>query len=164
MPLRQESAAIEIASRSLAGLRRPAWPVRLPALAADVGVSVQISQPGVYGRIDIGRFPQPQVVVPQPVHRSLPAAAAWRSRAAAGVHVGAAGPPQELAQALRRATTPAACRCTSCSDDWYEPARAAARDGRDDGDDDAATTDDGDGNGKGDGKDDGKGRGRGTDD
>ena len=38
-----------------------------PALAADVGVSVQISQPGVYGRIDIGRFPQPQVIVQQPV-------------------------------------------------------------------------------------------------
>ena len=40
-----------------------------PARAADVevGVSVQISQPGVYGRIDIGRFPQPQVVVAQPV-------------------------------------------------------------------------------------------------
>jgi hypothetical protein len=40
-----------------------------PSLAAnvDVGVSVQISQPGVYGRIDIGRFPQPQVVVAQPV-------------------------------------------------------------------------------------------------
>jgi hypothetical protein len=37
------------------------------ARATDVGVSVQISQPGVYGRIDIGRFPQPQVVVPQPV-------------------------------------------------------------------------------------------------
>jgi hypothetical protein len=37
------------------------------AQAADVGVSVQISQPGVYGRIDIGRFPQPQVVVAQPV-------------------------------------------------------------------------------------------------
>jgi len=35
--------------------------------AADVGVSVQISQPGVYGRIDIGRFPQPQVIVAQPV-------------------------------------------------------------------------------------------------
>ena len=37
------------------------------AAASDVGVSVQISQPGVYGRIDIGRFPQPQVVVAQPV-------------------------------------------------------------------------------------------------
>lgn len=38
-----------------------------PALAADVGVSVEISQPGMYGRIDIGRFPSPQVIVPQPV-------------------------------------------------------------------------------------------------
>ncbi len=37
------------------------------AAATDVGVSVQISQPGVYGRVDIGRFPQPQVVVAQPV-------------------------------------------------------------------------------------------------
>jgi hypothetical protein len=39
----------------------------LSARAADVGVSVQVSQPGVYGRVDIGRFPQPQVVVAQPV-------------------------------------------------------------------------------------------------
>jgi hypothetical protein len=39
----------------------------IPAFAADVGVSVSISQPGVYGRVDIGRFPQPQVVVQQPV-------------------------------------------------------------------------------------------------
>ena len=37
------------------------------ARAADVGVSVSISQPGVYGRIDIGRFPQPVLVAPQPV-------------------------------------------------------------------------------------------------
>jgi len=38
-----------------------------PAQATDVGVSIQISQPGVYGRIDIGQFPRPQVVVAQPV-------------------------------------------------------------------------------------------------
>ena len=38
-----------------------------PAMAADVGVSVSVSQPGVYGRIDIGNFPQPAVVVAQPV-------------------------------------------------------------------------------------------------
>lgn len=44
----------------------------LPALAADVGVSVQISQPGVYGRIDIGRFPQPVVVRTQPVIIAAP--------------------------------------------------------------------------------------------
>jgi len=45
-----------------------AWlPFSLPAGAADVGVSVQISQPGVYGRIDIGDFPQPVLVQRQPV-------------------------------------------------------------------------------------------------
>jgi len=34
---------------------------------AEAAVSVEISQPGVYGRIDIGRFPQPQVVLATPV-------------------------------------------------------------------------------------------------
>lgn len=38
-----------------------------PALAADVGVSVSIGQPGFYGRIDIGNYPQPQLIYPQPV-------------------------------------------------------------------------------------------------
>lgn len=37
------------------------------AQAADVGVSIQVSQPGVYGRVDIGRYPQPRVIVSQPV-------------------------------------------------------------------------------------------------
>ena len=37
------------------------------ALAADVGVSVHIAQPGVYGRIEIGNLPVPQVVYQQPV-------------------------------------------------------------------------------------------------
>ena len=41
--------------------------VAFSASAADVGVSVSISQPGAYGRIDIGRFPTPDVVVAQPV-------------------------------------------------------------------------------------------------
>jgi hypothetical protein len=38
------------------------------ALAStSVGVSVSVVQPGVYGRIDIGAFPQPAVVHAQPV-------------------------------------------------------------------------------------------------
>ena len=37
------------------------------ALAADVGVSVQVGQPGFYGRIDIGNFPPPLLVYPEPV-------------------------------------------------------------------------------------------------
>lgn len=46
-----------------------------PAAAAnvDVGVSIGISQPGVYGRIDIGTYPQPQVIVAQPVIIQKPA-------------------------------------------------------------------------------------------
>ena len=38
-----------------------------PALAADVGVSVTVGEPGFYGRIDIGNYPQPVLVYPQPV-------------------------------------------------------------------------------------------------
>jgi hypothetical protein len=39
----------------------------IPALAADVGVSISIGEPGFYGRIDIGDFPQPQVIYRQPI-------------------------------------------------------------------------------------------------
>ncbi len=38
------------------------------AQATDVGVSISVSQPGVYGRIDIGRYPQPVLVQPEPVY------------------------------------------------------------------------------------------------
>ncbi|MFG6460343.1 hypothetical protein ACG04Q_02090 [Roseateles sp. DXS20W] len=47
----------------------------LPALSAqagDVGVSIGFSQPGVYGRVDIGRYPQPVLVAPQPVYVGRP--------------------------------------------------------------------------------------------
>ena len=37
------------------------------ALAANVGVSVTVGDPGYYGRIDIGNFPQPQLIYLQPV-------------------------------------------------------------------------------------------------
>jgi hypothetical protein len=40
--------------------------VAAPAFA-DVGVSISVSQPGVYGRVDVGQYPQPQLVVQQPV-------------------------------------------------------------------------------------------------
>ncbi len=41
--------------------------IATPALAADVGVSISIGEPGFYGRLDIGNFPQPQVIYRQPV-------------------------------------------------------------------------------------------------
>ncbi len=37
------------------------------AQAADVGVSVSVGQPGFYGRIDIGNYPQPEVIYAKPV-------------------------------------------------------------------------------------------------
>jgi hypothetical protein len=33
----------------------------------DVGVSVQIAQPGVYGRVDFGNLPPPPVVIAEPI-------------------------------------------------------------------------------------------------
>lgn len=39
----------------------------VPAIAADVGVSINIGQPGFNGRIDIGDYPQPRVIYAQPV-------------------------------------------------------------------------------------------------
>ena len=41
--------------------------VSTPALAADVGVSVSIGQPGFYGRLDIGNYPPPQLIYRQPI-------------------------------------------------------------------------------------------------
>ena len=37
-----------------------------PAFAADIGVSVNIGQPGFYGRLDIGGFPPPALIYAQP--------------------------------------------------------------------------------------------------
>ncbi len=37
------------------------------AQATDVGISVNIGQPGFYGRLDIGGFPPPVLLYPQPV-------------------------------------------------------------------------------------------------
>jgi hypothetical protein len=38
-----------------------------PALAADVGVSLSIGQPGFYGHIDIGDYPPPRLIYRRPV-------------------------------------------------------------------------------------------------
>lgn len=77
----------------------------LPAAATDIGVSVGISQPGFYGRIDIGSvgvapvlvYPQPviiarPVVVQQPIYMHVPPGHAknWRKHCA---HYDACGRP-----------------------------------------------------------------------
>jgi hypothetical protein len=45
----------------------PAWS------AVDVGVGITIREPGVYGRIELGNFPPPPVLYPQPVVIARPA-------------------------------------------------------------------------------------------
>jgi hypothetical protein len=41
--------------------------VTVPAFAADVGVSISIGEPGFYGRLDIGNFPQPRLIYREPI-------------------------------------------------------------------------------------------------
>ena len=53
--------------RFLIAIAVAAATVTTPALATDVGVSVSIGQPGFYGRIDIGDYPQPRVLYRQPI-------------------------------------------------------------------------------------------------
>lgn len=53
-------------SRQLAGLIAGAT-LSCSALAGDVGVSISVGQPGFYGRLDIGGYPPPALIYPQPV-------------------------------------------------------------------------------------------------
>lgn len=41
--------------------------VAAPVFAADVGVSINVNQPGLFGRLDIGGYPAPQTVYAQPI-------------------------------------------------------------------------------------------------
>jgi hypothetical protein len=138
----------------------------MPARAADVdvGVSIGINQPGVYGRIDIGRFPQPQLIVqrpvviyqqaraPQPVYMHVPPGHRKNWRKHCGAY-GACGTPVYFVQ-----------------ERWYqdhvvraEP-RRGDRDGRRDDRWDDRRGDRGErGHGHGNGHGHGKGNGRGHD-
>ena len=125
----------------------------LPVQAADVGVSIAISQPGVYGRIDIGRFPQPVLIVQQPVLITRPPVYVetppiylwvppghqknWRKHCG---HYNACGQPVYFVQ-----------------DNWYRE-RGPGREYREDREDR-----DDRGRGQGYGDDDGKGHGKGKD-
>lgn len=53
--------------RFLIALTVAAATVTTPALATDVGLSLSIGQPGFYGQIDIGDYPQPQVLYRRPI-------------------------------------------------------------------------------------------------
>jgi hypothetical protein len=54
-------------STKFLGFALLAFALHTGARAADVGVSVNISEPGFYGRIDIGRVPAPVLIYPQPL-------------------------------------------------------------------------------------------------
>jgi hypothetical protein len=54
-------------AKKFLGLALAALVMNMSAHAADVGVSVNISEPGFYGRIDIGRVPAPVLIYPQPM-------------------------------------------------------------------------------------------------
>lgn len=66
-PAPSHTAMARIGRRALATLAVVTMAATtLTAQAADVGVSVSVSQPGFYGRVDIGNT-QPVLVYPQPV-------------------------------------------------------------------------------------------------
>ncbi len=69
----------------------------LQARGTEVGVSIQVSQPGVYGRIDIGQFPKPRVVAAQPVLIERPPAPPRESKGSP-LHQKAQEVAQERAQ------------------------------------------------------------------
>ncbi len=117
------------------------------AFAVDVGVSVQVSQPGVYGRIDIGQFPQPVVVNPAPVIIARPAVVVAQPQP---VYLWV--PPGHQKHWNKHCQEYNACGVPVyfVKDDWYQ-SHVMAQQGQQGGD-----------HGKGHGK--GKGKGKGHDD
>ncbi|MDH4331548.1 MAG: hypothetical protein OEV89_03120 [Desulfobulbaceae bacterium] len=133
--------------------------VTTPALAADVGVSISIGQPGFYGHIDIGDFPHPRVIYSQPriILRGVP-----RDRPPVYLRV----PPGHIKHWEKHCYEYNACgeRVFFVHDDWYEHEyvpqyQEKHRGGRDDRRDEGR--DDKHGNGKGKEKGNGKDKGHG---
>ena len=54
-------------SNYLLGFALAAGVLQGTAFAADVGMSIHITEPGFYGRIDMGRAPAPVLIYPQPI-------------------------------------------------------------------------------------------------
>lgn len=52
--------------RILAAAAIAAATMTAPAQASDVGVSISIGQPGFYGRLDLGGYPEPVLIYPEP--------------------------------------------------------------------------------------------------
>ena len=103
--------------------------VAAPAQAAniDVGVSIGISQPGVYGRIDIGRFPQPQLVYAQPVIVAPPRIVVVQPQP---VYMWVPPGHRKNWRKHCRRTAPAARRSSSCATTGIQHVRSTARPAR----------------------------------
>jgi hypothetical protein len=132
-----------------------------PALATDVGVSVSIGQPGFYGRIDIGNYPQPQLIYPQPVVIA-PAPYAVVQQPIY-LHV----PPGHAKDWRKHCGRYNACgqRVYFVQDSWYQNVYVPAYQGRGGGKGDKGRGADkgNNGQGKGQGKGHGNGNGKGRD-
>ena len=116
------------------------------ARAADVGVSVQIGQPGFYGRIDIGNVAPPPVVLAEPV---------WVQRRPVHVEpVYMRIPPGHQKHWARHCAKYNACRMPVyfVREDWYQ-ARYARPQGDNDQGEDRGKGKHGKGHGHGKGKD-----------
>ncbi|MEO6276447.1 hypothetical protein [Roseateles sp.] len=124
------------------------------AHATDVGVSVQIGQPGFYGRIDIGNAAPPPVMLREPV---------WVQRRPVHVEpVYMRIPPGHQKNWAKHCARYNACGVPVyfVREDWYEE-RYNRRDEGDRGHGEEPGK--GEGHGKGHGKDHGKGHGKGRD-
>jgi hypothetical protein len=129
--------------------------VTAPAFAADVGVSVSIGQPGFYGRIDIGDYPPPRLLYPQPI-------IVERGRMGPPVYLRV--PPGHAKHWSKHCREYNACgeRVFFVHDDWYEreyvPRYQERHGGRGDGDRRGGGRNDDRGNQKKNGKDHGRNR------
>ncbi|MDP1998073.1 MAG: hypothetical protein Q8K22_00560 [Rhodoferax sp.] len=114
----------------------------------NVGVSVSVNQPGLYGRVDIGNVPMPPVLVyPQPVIIQQPAVVV--QRAPIYLHV----PPGHAKNWRKHCGEYAACGqpVYFVHEDWYQQQYVRERE---------HDNDRGRGHGKGNGHGKGKGKGK----
>lgn len=127
------------------------------ACATDVGVSVQVGQPGFYGRIDIGNVAPPPVVLAQPV---------WVQRRPVHVEpVYMRVPPGHQKHWAKHCARYNACGVPVyfVREDWYQERYEQRRGDDRRGPDDRRRYDDDNDQGKGHGKSKGHGKGHGKD-
>lgn len=130
------------------------------AMAADVGVSINVAQPGLYGQINIGDAPRPRVVYAQPVIVERPVR--YVEQAPVYMHV----PPGHAKHWSKHCREYNACgqRVYFVQDSWYDreyaPRHREQHDDRDHHDDRGRHDNDRHDNDRNDRGDDHEGRGR----